>query len=49
VLAYPHASTAAAAGAAIIIIYRHRENLGRLLAGNEPRLGDRAASARAGG
>jgi glycerol-3-phosphate acyltransferase PlsY len=45
VLGYPRASTAAAAIAAIIIIYRHRENLGRLLAGNERRLGDRAASA----
>lgn len=45
VLGYPHAATAAGAAAATIIIYRHRDNLGRLLAGNERRLGDRAASA----
>lgn len=45
VLGYPRAFTAAAAVAAVIIIYRHRENLARLLAGNERRLGDRPASA----
>jgi len=44
-LGYPRASTAAAVVAGIIIIYRHRDNLGRLLAGHERRLGDRAASA----
>jgi acyl phosphate:glycerol-3-phosphate acyltransferase len=44
-LGYPWAYTAAAAGAAIIIIYRHRENLGRLVSGSESRLGQRATSA----
>jgi acyl phosphate:glycerol-3-phosphate acyltransferase len=45
VLGYPWAYTAAAVIAAIIIIYRHRENLGRLLSGSESRLGQRATSA----
>jgi glycerol-3-phosphate acyltransferase PlsY len=45
VLGYPRAFTAAATVAAVVIIYRHRDNLARLFAGNERRLGDRAASA----
>ena len=44
-LGYPWADTAAAVAAAIIIIYRHRENLERLLSGAESRLGQRAPSA----
>jgi len=44
-LGYPWAYTAAAVAAAIIIIYRHRDNLGRLLSGSESRLGQRATSA----
>ena len=44
-LGYPYASTAAAVGAAVIIIVRHRTNLGRLFRGEESRLGQRAASA----
>ncbi len=42
---YPRPFIAAAVAAGVIIIYRHRENLGRLLSGNERRLGERAASA----
>ena len=42
-LGYPRSSVAAAVGAAAIIVYRHRENLGRLLKGNERRLGERAS------
>jgi glycerol-3-phosphate acyltransferase PlsY len=42
---YQWTYTAAAVVAAIIIIYRHRENLGRLLSGSESRLGQRATSA----
>ena len=45
VLGYPWAYTAAALAAAIIIIYRHRENIERLLGGSESRLGQRAPSA----
>jgi acyl phosphate:glycerol-3-phosphate acyltransferase len=44
VLGYPRPYTAAAVAAAITIIYRHRENLGRLLSGSEARLGQRSAS-----
>jgi len=44
VLGYPWAYTVAAVATAIIIIYRHRENLARLLSGSESRLGQRAAS-----
>lgn len=43
-LGYPRASTVAAGVAAAIIIYRHRDNLGRLAKGSERRLGERAAS-----
>ena len=42
---YQWTYTGAAVAAAIIIIYRHRENLGRLLSGSESRLGQRAPSA----
>ena len=45
VLGYPWTYTAAAMAAAIIIIYRHRENIERLLSGSESRLGQRAPSA----
>jgi len=45
VLGYPRPSVAAAVAAAAIIIVRHRDNLGRLLKGNERRLGERAVSA----
>jgi len=45
VLGYPWAYTAAALAAAIVIIYRHRENIERLLGGSESRLGQRAPSA----
>lgn len=44
-LGYPLPSIAAAVLAAAVIIYRHRENLGRLARGSERRLGERAASA----
>jgi len=40
-LGYPRASVVAAVVAAAIIIYRHRDNLGRLLKGKERRLGER--------
>ena len=46
VLGYPRPTVLAAALAAAIIVYRHRANLGRLFEGSEPRLGQRAASAR---
>jgi glycerol-3-phosphate acyltransferase PlsY len=42
-LGYPRAFAAAAVATAIIIIYRHRENVARLFKGSEPRLGQRAA------
>jgi glycerol-3-phosphate acyltransferase PlsY len=41
-LGYPGPSVAAAAVVAAIVIGRHHENLGRLLAGTERRLGERA-------
>jgi glycerol-3-phosphate acyltransferase PlsY len=44
-LGYPRSALVAAVVAGMIIVYRHRENLGRLLRGNERRLGERAASA----
>src|SRR5262245_4021676 len=44
-LGYPRASAGAALLAAAIIVLRHRENLGRLLSGTEPRLGQRASAA----
>ena len=46
VLGYPRAAVGAAVVAGAIIVYRHRANLRRLFAGSEPRLGQRAASAR---
>jgi glycerol-3-phosphate acyltransferase PlsY len=42
-LGYPGESVAATAGAAAIVYVRHRENIGRLLAGTERRLGARRA------
>jgi acyl phosphate:glycerol-3-phosphate acyltransferase len=42
-LRYPWSSVAASALAALIIIARHRENIDRLLSGNERRLGERTA------
>ena len=42
-LAYPWPSVGACAVVAAIIIARHRENIGRLLAGTERRLGERTA------
>ncbi len=45
VLGYPWASVAAAVAATVIIVLRHRANLGRLLSGREPRLGERASPA----
>lgn len=39
-LGYPWPSVAATAAAAAIIILRHRANLGRLMSGTEPRLGE---------
>lgn len=44
-LGYPYAAVGAAVAAAVIIVYRHRENIRRLFRGVEPRLGQRAASA----
>jgi glycerol-3-phosphate acyltransferase PlsY len=40
---YPTESVVAAAAAAAIVVYRHRDNIGRLLAGTERRLGTRRA------
>jgi glycerol-3-phosphate acyltransferase PlsY len=37
------AESLAAIGTAALIVFRHRGNLARLLAGREPRLGDRSA------
>jgi acyl phosphate:glycerol-3-phosphate acyltransferase len=45
VLGYPRESVAACAVAAAIIGYRHRDNVERLLAGTERRLGERRRSA----
>lgn len=44
-LGYPWATGVAAVVAALIIVLRHRANLGRLVAGREPRLGERASPA----
>jgi len=44
-LGYPRESVAACAVAAAIVVYRHRDNVGRLLAGTERRLGERRQSA----
>jgi glycerol-3-phosphate acyltransferase PlsY len=41
-LGYPGPSMAAAGVAALVVIARHRDNLRRLAAGTEPRLGERA-------
>ena len=43
--AYPRVYTAAAGGAAALIIWRHQANLKRLLSGTESRLGQRAPAA----
>lgn len=40
-LGYPRSSVAAAAVTALIIVWRHRENIARLLSGTERRLGER--------
>jgi acyl phosphate:glycerol-3-phosphate acyltransferase len=42
-LRYPWSSVAASTLAAMIIVARHRENIDRLLSGNERRLGERTA------
>jgi acyl phosphate:glycerol-3-phosphate acyltransferase len=44
-LGYPRHSVVAAALVALIIIWRHRENIARLASGTEHRLGDRARAA----
>jgi glycerol-3-phosphate acyltransferase PlsY len=44
-LGYPRHSAIAAAVAAVIIVWRHRENLVRLASGTERRLGDRPRAA----
>jgi len=44
-LGYPRPFVAAAVATAIIIVYRHRENVARLFKGSEPRLGRRPVSA----
>jgi glycerol-3-phosphate acyltransferase PlsY len=41
-LGYPRHSVIAAAVAALIIVWRHRENIARLVSGTERRLGERA-------
>lgn len=45
VLSYPRASTGAAALAALVILWRHRENIRRLAGGKENRLGGRLPAA----
>jgi acyl phosphate:glycerol-3-phosphate acyltransferase len=45
VLGYPRASTGAAALAALVILWRHRENIRRLADGKENRLGGRLPAA----
>ena len=45
VLGYSRASVIAAAAAAVIILWRHRENVARLASGTERRLGERARTA----
>lgn len=44
-LGYPVTSAVAAAGVAMVVVFRHRENLLRLLQGIERKLGDRAPAA----
>lgn len=44
-LGYPRHSAVAAAVAALIIVWRHRDNLGRLVSGTERRLGERGRAA----
>jgi acyl phosphate:glycerol-3-phosphate acyltransferase len=44
-LGYPRESVAACAVGAAIVVYRHRDNLGRLFSGTERRLGERRQSA----
>jgi glycerol-3-phosphate acyltransferase PlsY len=44
-LGYPREAVAACAVGAAIVVYRHRDNMGRLLAGTERRLGERRQSA----
>jgi glycerol-3-phosphate acyltransferase PlsY len=44
-LGYPRHSVVAAAVAALIIVWRHRENIARLISGTERRLGERAPTA----
>jgi glycerol-3-phosphate acyltransferase PlsY len=43
-LGYPWSAVGAAIAAATIVTYRHRENIERLLAGTERRLGERAST-----
>ena len=42
-LGYPRAHIAGAIGAALVIVWRHRQNIGRLWRGTEARLGERAS------
>ena len=42
---YPRHSAIAAALTALIIVWRHRDNIGRLVSGTEKRLGERARTA----
>jgi glycerol-3-phosphate acyltransferase PlsY len=42
-LSYPWPSVGATTLVAVVIIARHRENIDRLLAGHERRLGERSA------
>ena len=44
-LGYPRESVVACAVGAAIVVYRHRDNVGRLLSGTERRLGERRQSA----
>jgi len=44
-LGYPHVYVAAAACAAVLIVWRHHANVKRLLSGTESRLGQRASAA----
>jgi glycerol-3-phosphate acyltransferase PlsY len=45
VLGYPRASVLAAAAVALVIVSRHRQNIGRLRNGTEHRIGERARAA----
>ncbi|HWN01735.1 MAG TPA: glycerol-3-phosphate acyltransferase, partial [Candidatus Dormibacteraeota bacterium] len=44
-LGYPRYAVVAAAMTAVIIVWRHRENIVRLASGSERRLGERARTA----